>query len=57
MHLIRDDLDDDDLAALENQFPGLTARVRAARKAGGNQPDSGVQPFPRRVQPLHPNRP
>ena len=45
MHLIRDDLDDDDLAALENQFPGLTARVRAARKAGGDQRDSGVQPL------------
>lgn len=43
MHLIRDDLDDDDLAVLENQFPGLTARVRAARKAGSDQPGSGVQ--------------
>lgn len=65
MHLIRDDLDDDDLAALETQFPGLTARVRAARKAGSDQPDSGVQPLhpasdtavdndASEVQPLHP---
>ncbi len=27
MHLVRDDLDEEDLAALERQFPGLTARV------------------------------
>ena len=27
MHLVRGDLDDEDLAALERQFPGLTARV------------------------------
>ncbi len=32
MHLIRDDLDDEDLAALERQFPGLTARVAAMRR-------------------------
>ena len=68
MYLIRDDLDDDDLAMLENQFPGLTARVRAARKAGSDQPDSGVQqlhPAPEtavdndasEVQPLHPAGP
>src|SRR5690242_16011654 len=65
MYLIRDDLDDDDLAMLENQFPGLTARVWAARKAGSDQPDSGVQPLhpvpetavvndASEVQPLHP---
>jgi Helix-turn-helix domain len=65
MQLIRDDLEDEDLAALENQFPGLTARVRAVRKAGSDRPDSGVQalhPAPEtavdndadEVQPLHP---
>lgn len=45
MNLIRDDLEDEDLAALENQFPGLNARVRAVRKAGSDRPDSGVQPL------------
>ncbi|HEX3958328.1 MAG TPA: helix-turn-helix domain-containing protein [Trebonia sp.] len=65
MQLIRDDLEDEDLAALENQFPGLTARVRAVRKAGSDRPDSGVQPLhpapetavdndADEVQPLHP---
>jgi hypothetical protein len=33
MRLVRDDLDDEDLAALERQFPGLTARVVAERTA------------------------
>jgi Helix-turn-helix domain len=46
MHLIRDDLDEEDLAALERQFPGLTARIRAARGAAevlAEGPDRGVQ--------------
>jgi hypothetical protein len=50
--LVRDDLDDGELAALEGQFPGLTARVRATRAAAGQQlgdvgerPDDGVQPL------------
>ena len=65
IQLIRDDLEDDDLAVLENQFPGLTSRVRAARKAGSDQPNSGVQQLHAasetavdndadEVQPLHP---
>lgn len=29
MHLVRDDLDADDLVTLERQFPGLTARIGA----------------------------
>ena len=48
MHLVRDDLDHEDLAALERQFPGLTARVAVVRSAGGkgqDDPDSGVQPL------------
>jgi hypothetical protein len=67
MHLVRDDLDDEDLAALERQFPGLTARVAILRTAGGmrrEDPGSGVQllhPAARMhvdnvtdgVQPLH----
>jgi hypothetical protein len=46
MHLIRDDLDHEDLAALERQFPGLTVRVATLRAAGGMRQDdtgSGVQ--------------
>jgi len=46
MHLVRDDLDAEDLAALERQFPGLTARVAALRTACGmrqDNPGSGVQ--------------
>ncbi len=39
MHLIRDDLDEEDLAALERQFPGLTARVEFMRTAGSLLPD------------------
>jgi Helix-turn-helix domain len=65
MHLIRGDLDDEDLAALEPQFPGLAARVREAAAARSGQPDDGVQPLhPAPVaavdnaahgaQPLHP---
>jgi hypothetical protein len=37
MDLIRDDLDDEDLAAPEPQFPGLTARVMAMRTARGDR--------------------
>jgi hypothetical protein len=67
MHLVRDDLDEEDLAALERQFPGLTARVHAMRAAAGQLTDGtghGVQQLhPARspvdnpaseVQPLHP---
>jgi len=46
MHLVRDDLDDEDLAALERQFPGLTARVAVLRASGSlrsDDPDTGVQ--------------
>ena len=46
MHLVRDDLDDEDLAALERQFPGLIARVAILRTACGvrqDNPGSGVQ--------------
>jgi hypothetical protein len=66
MHLIRDDLDDEDLATLERQFPGLTARIRAARAAAGvlaEGSDHGVQQLHSashpvdnpadEVQPLH----
>jgi hypothetical protein len=45
VHLVRNDLDDDDLAALETQFPGLTARVYAIREASSGRPGSGVQPI------------
>ncbi len=44
MHLIRHDLDEADLAALEPQFPGLTSRVRAGTAPDG-YPDDGVQPL------------
>lgn len=40
MHLISDDLDDNEIAALEAQFPGLTDRVAALRS---DCPGSGVQ--------------
>ena len=64
MHLIRDDLDEADLAALEPQFPGLAARVRAGAAPSGH-PGCGVQPLhpghgttvdnvTHGVQPLHP---
>ena len=46
MQLVRDDLDDEDLAALERQFPGLTARVAILRTSGSLRSDdagSGVQ--------------
>jgi hypothetical protein len=68
MHLIRDDLDDEDLGALERQFPGLTARVAAIRAAASPEPgdpEDGVQQLhpvaatpvdnaTEGVQPLHP---
>ena len=60
MSLIRDDLDAEDLAALENQFPGLTARAAAARGTqprgpGAHGPTGGaVDNQARGVQPLHP---
>ena len=68
MHLIRDDLDEEDLAALERQFPGLTARVMAMRTANAqvtDGADDGVQQLhpaaetpvdnvAGEVQPLHP---
>ena len=50
MYLVRDDLDDEDLAALERQFPGLTSRVHATRAASG-QFMGGAE---HGVQQLHP---
>jgi len=50
MHLVRDDLDDEELAALERQFPGLTARLAATRAAEGSRPDD----LHGGVQQLHP---
>ncbi len=63
MHLVRDDLDGDELAALEARFPGLAAR--AANTQAGADAASGVQSLhpvleaavdnvPSGVQPLHP---
>jgi hypothetical protein len=55
MHLVRDDLDDDDLAMLERQFPGLTARVAALRTEGAQVtgcPDHGVQPLHPASEPV-----
>jgi hypothetical protein len=51
MHLVRSDLDDEDLAGLERLFPGLTARVVAMRTQHAQVAgctDHGVQQ-------LHPN--
>ncbi len=48
MHLVRDDLDEEELAVLERQFPGLTARVAAmgaADSSGPGDSDDGVQPL------------
>jgi hypothetical protein len=53
MHLVRDDLDEEGLAALERQFPGLSARVHAIRAAAGQLIDGADHG----VQRLHPNRP
>jgi len=56
MHLVRDDLDEEELAVLERQFPGLTARVaamKAADSAGPGDSDDGVQPLhPAGVTPV-----
>jgi Helix-turn-helix domain len=49
MHLIRDDLDEVELAALERQFPGLTARVMAMRAANAQVGDGADH----EVQQLH----
>ena len=63
LSLIRDDLTEADLAALEHQFPGLAARVAVAAcpDAGGaadglQSPDPAetVDNWPDGVQPLHP---
>ncbi|HXT94331.1 MAG TPA: helix-turn-helix domain-containing protein [Trebonia sp.] len=47
MHLVRDALDGEDLAVLERQFPGLTARVTLAatgiRAQSGDDAGSGMQ--------------
>ncbi len=43
MHLVRDDLDAEDLAILERQFPGLTARVTQAAPEASAQLDDEVQ--------------
>jgi hypothetical protein len=50
MHLVRGDLDAEDLAALERQFPGLTAGV-AALRAADSPPPGGPGDG---VQQLHP---
>ncbi len=61
MGLIRDDLDDEDLAVLERQFPGRTARVMTTRTAGAQVTagaNDGVQPLRETgCGQLHPNRP
>jgi hypothetical protein len=50
MHLVRGDLDAEDLVALERQFPGLTARVAALRAADSSPPGGPGDG----VQQLHP---
>jgi hypothetical protein len=45
MHLVCDDLGDDDIAMLEGQFPGLGDRITAASRAAG--PRAHGTPFPR----------
>jgi DNA-binding Lrp family transcriptional regulator len=47
MHLVRDDLNDEDLLALERQFPGLTARVVAMRT---NRGFSSARPWGARIR-------
>jgi DNA-binding transcriptional ArsR family regulator len=57
---VRNDLDDDDIAKLERQYPGLRARIMAARAAAesGSPAQSGapasVDNSRNGVQPLHP---
>lgn len=43
MDLVRDDLEAEDLAVLERQFPGLTARVTLAAPEDSTQSDDEVQ--------------
>jgi hypothetical protein len=45
MHLVRDDLNNEDLAVLERQFPGLTARVTPAAPEVSAPSDDEVQPL------------
>jgi hypothetical protein len=63
LRLLRDDLADDSIAALEGQYPGLTSRVQAAREVAKPPACDGVQPLhpvaepgdsPDGVQLLHP---
>jgi Helix-turn-helix domain len=56
MHLVRDDLGEEDLVALERQFPGLTARLAATRAAAGNPAASAenADGAEHGVQRLHP---
>jgi len=64
LSLIRADLTDDDITDLERQFPGLRARVEAARAAQTDvsgevqplhpAPRQAVDNSPREVQQLHP---
>jgi Helix-turn-helix domain len=67
LSLVRDDLDDADLAVLEHQFPGLVARVAAVAGPGADSRSGGVQSphpvatgseavdnWPDGVQQLHP---
>lgn len=54
---VRTDLDDDEVAALEQQFPGLAARVADARGSGVQPPHPAREPVdnqPGGVQPSHP---
>lgn len=60
---VRDDLGEADIAALEAQFPGLAARLKAAVRSSGRESAGGVHPpYPaepvdneeRGVQLLHP---
>ena len=53
MHLVRDDLNEEDLTILERQFPGLTARLTLSTAARSPKPDDAGSG----VQRLHPNRP
>jgi hypothetical protein len=51
MHLVRDDLDDDDIASLEGQFPGLAARITAIRTEASGRPAGTAQPDPPEERP------
>ncbi len=54
MSLVRTDLDEETITALERQFPGLRERVAAARAEGGVQRLHPVSETPDGVQPTHP---